>query len=152
MTDDRVDSGVGALLVHALWVELYERYGEPDAEPDPMTAELLAPAAGGSFFVAWEDGEPVGCGALRRYDDDGTGEVKRMYVVPAARGRGISRIVLEAIELRARTLGYARLVLETGTEQPEAIGLYRSHGYDSIEPYGFYAHSPLSRCFAKHLT
>ena len=74
-----------------------------------------------------------------------------MYVKPDMRRRGISRVVLEELEAHARAIGYTRLVLETGTRQPEAIALYESAGYESIEPYGFYKTAPMSRCYAKSL-
>ena len=92
----------------------------------------------------------VGCGGIRRYDEH-TGEIKRMYVKPELRRRGISRVVLEELEARARAIGYTELVLETGTRQPEAIALYESADYESIEPYGFYKDAPSSRCYAKSL-
>jgi GNAT superfamily N-acetyltransferase len=149
LRDDRLDSEVGAPLVRAQWRELLERYGVPDADPDDLSADHLA-APHGVFVVAWVDGVAVGCGGVRRYDAT-TGEIKRMYVLPELRRRGISRVVLEELEARARAIGYARLVLETGTRQPEAIALYESAGYESIEPYGFYKTSPTSRCFAKSL-
>lgn len=149
LRDDRLDSEVGAPLVREQWLELLERYGVPDADPDDLQADHLAPPHG-VFVVAWIEGVPVSCGGVRRYDDT-TGEIKRMYTVPDARRRGISRVVLEELELRARIIGYARLVLETGTRQPEAIALYESTGYVSIEPYGFYKHAPMSRCYAKNL-
>ena len=59
--------------------------------------------------------------------------------------------MLDAVEARARELGFERLILETGTRQPEAIGLYTSAGYKPIAPYGAYRSSPLSRCFARAL-
>jgi GNAT superfamily N-acetyltransferase len=149
IVEDRIDSDVGAALVHAQWRELLERYGVPDADPDGLTADHLAPPTG-VFLVAWRDAVAVGCGGVRRYDDS-TGEIKRMYVVPDARRQGISRVVLAALEARSRALGYIRLVLETGTRQPEAMALYESAGYHSIAPYGFYRNAPQSRCYAKQL-
>src|SRR6186713_1294327 len=117
-----MDSDVGAPLVRAQWRELLERYGVPDADPDDLQADHLAPPHG-VFLVAWIDGDAVGCGGIRQYDE-ATGEIKRMYTKPEARRRGISRVVLEALEARARAVGYSRLVLETGIRQPEAIALY----------------------------
>ncbi len=146
---DRLDSPASVPLVSALWSDLLERYGEPDPDPDGITAATLAPPDG-AFLVAWADETPVGCGGLRRYEPD-VGEVKRMYVRPAYRGRGIARAVLAGLEQRARELGYRRLVLETGTRQPEAIALYESAGYRALAPYGFYRSSPLSRCYEKVL-
>jgi len=147
--DDRIDSDVGAPLVRAQWRELLERYGVPDADPDDLHADHLAPPHG-VFVIAWVDGVAVSCGGVRRYDET-TGEIKRMFTVPESRRRGVSRVVLEELEARARAIGYTRLVLETGVRQPEAISLYESAGYDAIEPYGFYKNAPLSRCYAKNL-
>ena len=149
IADRRLDSPVAAPLAQALLAEIEDRYGEPDADPDHLTGDDLAPPVG-AFVVAWLDGHPVGCGGLRRYDD-GVGELKRMYVDPGWRGRGVARAVLGQLEARARRLGYRRLLLETGVRQPEAIALYTAAGYEPIEPYGFYRTSPFSRCFAKTL-
>ena len=150
LRDDRLDSPVGARLVHAQWSELLARYGVPDADPDDLQADHLAPPHG-VFVIAWVEGVAVSCGGVRQYDAT-TGEIKRMYTVPEARRRGISRVVLEQLETRARAIGYSRLVLETGVRQPEAIALYESAGYDAIEPYGFYKNAPLSRCYTKILS
>jgi GNAT superfamily N-acetyltransferase len=127
--------------------DLAERYGAED--PDEPSPHELAPPDG-IFFVAWLDDEPAGCGGLRRHGD-GIGEVKRMYTRPGARRAGVGRTVLAAVEHRALDLGYERLVLETGTKQPEAIDLYRSVGYELIESYGQYRDYPDSRCFSKRL-
>jgi len=147
--DDRLDAAAASPLVAELGAELLDRYGIPDADPDHLSAEHLAPPTG-AFVLAWVHDAAVGCGGVRRYGD-GVGELKRMYVQPAFRGRGIARSVLAALEARARALGYGRLLLETGVRQPEAIGLYEAAGYVPIEPYGYYRSSPLSRCFAKPL-
>jgi putative acetyltransferase len=149
IVQDRIDSEVGAALVRAQWRELLARYGVPDADPDGLTADHLAPPTG-VFLVAWREGVALGCGGIRKYDDT-TGEIKRMYVIPEARRQGVSRVVLLDLEARATAIGYTRLVLETGTRQPEAMALYESEGYDPIEPYGFYRDAPQSRCYAKSL-
>ena len=145
----RVDSAVGAPLVSAQWSELMARYGVPDTTSDDLAADHLEPPDGG-FLVAWDGGVAVGCGGVRRHDGT-TGEIKRMYVAPGARRRGISRALLRALEDRARAIGYTRLVLETGTKQPEAIALYESEGYARIEGYGYYRDAPQSRCYGKDL-
>jgi GNAT superfamily N-acetyltransferase len=74
-----------------------------------------------------------------------------MYVVPEARGQGLSRVVLAALEDRARSMGARRIVLETGDRQPEAVSLYESSGYQRIDGFGFYADAPLSISFEKKL-
>ena len=145
LVPDRIDSAVGAGLVTALLRDLEQRYGGPDPD-EPLAADLAPP--NGIFIVAWRDEQPVGCGGVRLHQP-GVGEIKRMYVHPDARRNGIAETVLATIEEHARTLGYARLVLETGTMQPEAIALYEKRGYEAIAPYGMYRESPLSRCFAK---
>jgi GNAT superfamily N-acetyltransferase len=149
IADDRPDSPAAAPLVRDLLAELHARYGQPDADPDRLTAADLAPPRG-AFVVAWLDAAAVGCGGLRRYAD-GVAELKRMYVAPPWRGRGVARAVLARLEARAAELGYRRLLLETGLRQPEAMALYASAGYEAIEPYGYYRSSPLSRCFGKSL-
>lgn len=95
--------------------------------------EELAPP-GGICLVGREDGAPVCVGGLKRLGDD-LAEIKRMYVTPAARGRGFARQLLAALEDEARRLGYARLRLDTGPRQPYARALYESVGYREIPDY-----------------
>jgi len=91
---------------------------------------------GGTFLVALEDGVPVACGGLRTLDGPGrVGEVKRMYVVPAARRRGHARRLLAELEACARELGHARVRLDTNAAQPEALELYAACGYAEIADY-----------------
>jgi GNAT superfamily N-acetyltransferase len=104
-----------------------------------------------TFFVARAGHKPVGCAAIRELDQR-TGEVKRMYVPDAFRGRGVARLLLTALEASARALGYGTLRLETGDRQPEAIRLYTSGGFEPIAPFGQYVGNPYSRCFEKRLT
>jgi GNAT superfamily N-acetyltransferase len=127
--------------------ELDARYGTDDHEPGAApTAESVA-----VFLVARDaGGVAVGCGGLRVLEP-GSGEIKRMYVEPPARGTGVAAALLRALEDHARDLGIARLLLETGTGQPDAIRFYRREGYEPIEAYGPYAGEPLSRCFARDL-
>ncbi len=132
-----------------------QRYGdEGDATPVD-TAEFAPPQ--GHFFIGWCDGEPVACGGWRARDAGdpvlraGDAEIKRMYVREAHRGRGIARAVLAELERTAAAAGRLRMVLETGTAQPEAIALYASSGYHRIPNFGTYREYPNSRCFAKTL-
>jgi GNAT superfamily N-acetyltransferase len=145
--DDRIDGAIAGALVSAMLDELEHRYGFPD--PDAPDPDELAPPHG-LFLVAYVDHDAVGCGGVRRHAD-GVGEVKRMYVRPAERRRGVARALLRELHRRAAALGYARLVLETGVLQPEAIALYESEGYVAIPPYGLYAELGTSRCFAVDL-
>jgi GNAT superfamily N-acetyltransferase len=163
ITEEAYDGPVAAALVHALLLDLNERYADEVAEgtadaPDDdgylaeVTPELVRPPFG-TFLVAWIDGESAGCGAVKPLDSDATkGEIKRMYTVPTARRRGVSRALLVELERRAGHLGYRELQLETGLAQPEAIALYESHGWYRITPYGHYKDSPQSVCFAKAIT
>ncbi len=98
--------------------------------------------------VAYEDGRPMGCGAIREYQPNRT-EVKRMYVTPEGRGQGIAKKILAELENWAAELGYGGCVLETGKRQPEAIALYKRMGYRIIENYGPYAGVENSLCFEK---
>jgi GNAT superfamily N-acetyltransferase len=84
--------------------------------------------------VAYVDDEPVGCGGVKRLDDS-SAELKRIYLAAEARGRGLGRRLLEQLEQHARELGYERLRLDTGDLQPEALGLFRSAGYEQIPDY-----------------
>jgi ribosomal protein S18 acetylase RimI-like enzyme len=141
-------------LVAEVQQEYVARYGGPDQAP-LETGAFDAPL--GAFFVGYEVGRPVAMGGWRiRGDVHPWGrlraaEVKRMYVVPTARGRGHARAMLAHLERTALLAGADVIVLETGTAQPEAIALYTSAGYQQIENYGYYADSPLSRCFGKRL-
>lgn len=142
-------------LIAAVQAEYVVRYGGEDETPlDPA---MFDPPRG-SFFVAHLAGEPVACGAWRRRDDvealgsTRTAEVKRMYVAPAARGRGVARRLLAHLEKTARQAGAEVAILETGTRQPEAIALYESSGYLEVPKFGFYCHAPMSRCYGKPLS
>jgi GNAT superfamily N-acetyltransferase len=143
-----------ALLVEEVQEEYVVRYGGRDETPiDPTYFDEPQ----GAFFVGYLDGRPVATGAWRRRTDvvvDGsslTAEVKRMYVAPAARGRGLARAVLAHLEDTARAAGAEVMVLETGIRQPEAIALYESSGYLPIPGFGYYKDAPLSRCLARSL-
>lgn len=103
-----------------------------------------------ALVVARLDGEPVGCGALRCIDAQ-TVEIKRMYVAPAARRRGIARGILAELERLAHGFGYTRMILETGTFQPEALALYPAAGFCRILPYGKYVGRTDAFCFGKDL-
>lgn len=126
---------------------LYE--GEADIGPRRDAAMFVEPD--GVFLVIRDgDGAAVACGGVARFDDE-RGELKRMYVVPEQRGRGLGRRLLVELEAEARRLGYVALVLETGDRQPEALGLYLSAGYARIPCYPPYDSRALSLCFEKRL-
>ncbi|WP_459718565.1 GNAT family N-acetyltransferase [Actinophytocola sp. KF-1] len=124
-------------LIADVQQEYVVRYGEVDLTPvDP--AEFAPPR--GLFLVAYADDEPAACGGWRAHGDDV--ELKRMYVRPSFRGRGLARAVLAELERTAGAAGYTRLILETGSRQPEAIALYRSAGYTPVPAFGYYAEAP----------
>ncbi|KAA1029332.1 GNAT family N-acetyltransferase [Pseudonocardia sp. EV170527-09] len=133
-----------------------EVYGDGDVTP-VVPADFRAPS--GLFLVGYEDGVPVATGAWRAVDAnpadparrDGDAELKRMYVEPAARGRGHARTVLVALERAAAAAGRRRMILETGDPQSAAIALYESSGYRRTSRFGVYRNDPRSRCFAKPL-
>lgn len=144
------DSEASTALAGALEAELLAIY-EGDAGSGGLpAAPIFEPVNGGAFLIGRIDGEAVACGGVARYDEV-TGEIRRMYVVPRERGRGLSRRVLEALEDEARTLGYVLVRLETGKLQAAAIGLYISAGFGPIPRYGPFADDPKSVCFEKRL-
>lgn len=133
-------------LIHALCSEMSDRYGAP---PSPFSpSEAAAPRT--VFLLACRHGEPAGCGALRRFDDQ-TAEIKRMYIAPASRRQGIARRILVELEHHARAFGYRAIRLETGIRQPEAQRLYESLSYQRIPPFGPYVGNPTSVCYEKAL-
>lgn len=103
-----------------------------------------------NVVVAYCDGNPVGCGAFKPYNDS-SAEVKRMYVPEAVRGQNIASRVLTEIENWARETGFNTCILETGLRQPEAIALYKKMGYQVVPNYGQYAGIENSVCFQKEL-
>ena len=100
--------------------------------------------------VAFDNDVPAGCGAIKPFEEEAM-EVKRMYVPPEHRGKGIAKKVLTELERWAKEMNYKRCVLETGQKQPEAIRLYTSCGYRTIPNYGQYANVDNSVCFEKIL-
>lgn len=127
--------------------ELDARYGTDNHEPGEVPTADTVPV----FLVARDaDGTAIGCGGLRLLEP-GSGEIKRMYVAPSSRGTGVATALLRALEDHARRLGLTRLLLETGTGQPDAIRFYQREGYEPIEAYGPYVGETISRCFARDL-
>jgi GNAT superfamily N-acetyltransferase len=132
------DDPVAVDLVGRVQQEYVDRYGGPDeAVVDP--AEFLPPE--GLFLVAEVAGEPAGCGAWRA-DPSGGVEIKRVYVAPGFRRRGLAQLLVAALERSAAEAGHGSVVLNTGERQPEAIALYTDLGYSPVPGYGVYASSP----------
>jgi GNAT superfamily N-acetyltransferase len=134
---DRCDPEVAPAtdLLAEMTVELIDAYGAPDRLDQPaLTPAELRPAAGGSYLVGYEDGVAVAGGGLRHLAE-GVAEIKRMYVRPVARSRGVAAGLLAALETEAVTLGYQSVRLDTGPKQVHALRLYRASGFVEIEPY-----------------
>jgi GNAT superfamily N-acetyltransferase len=136
-------------LIGALNAELDARYPEEGANHFRLDPDEVANGRG-AFLVAYIGGKPVGCGAVRRIEPT-VAEIKRMYVAPEARGRGVGRQVLMELETEARRLGATRLVLETGPRQPEALALYSRAGFVEVPNFGEYVGCEFSVCMAKEL-
>lgn len=140
-------------LIEEVQQEYVVRYGGRDETPlDPL---MFAPPAG-SFFVGYLGDDAVATGAWRSsgisaLGTERTTEIKRMYVAPRAQRAGHARRMLAHLEATARAAGFEAMVLETGDQQPEAIALYLSAGYEAIAPFGYYRDSPNNRCFARRL-
>jgi putative acetyltransferase len=100
--------------------------------------------------VLYQDGQPAGCGAIKEYEP-GVMEVKRMFVPPSSRGKGLATEVLKELEAWALELGHQKCILETGDIMPDAIALYKKNGYSSIPNYGQYKGVASSVCFEKLL-
>ena len=132
------------------FAELNRRFhaGFDPAVSRPATEEEMRPPAG-AFLVATVGDEPVGCGGLKFHGDE-PAEIKRMWVAPAARGLGVGRQLLVAIEQHAAAAGVERLRLDTNATLTEAIAMYRSAGYQEVEAFNDEAYADL--WFEKALT
>lgn len=125
-------------MVSLVQQEYVKRYGGVDSTV--LRAEDFEPPCG-AFFVCYLGEEPVATGAWRRHGEHDA-EMKRLYVVDSARGRGLARAMVARLEADAAAAGRTRMILESGSEQPEALGLYASLGYLPVEPFGVYANAP----------
>jgi GNAT superfamily N-acetyltransferase len=131
-------------LVSALDAELEDRYPGLSADAPASAQDLLV------AVVAYGGDAPIGCGALRELEP-GVGEIKRMFVLPEARGLGTARRMLEVLEAQGRALGYSAVRLGSGVRQPEALALYESCGYGRIPLFGEYEGAELCVCYEKAL-
>lgn len=101
-------------------------------------------------LVAYDQELPIACGAIKEYDQ-GTMEIKRMFVRPNYRNQGLASLILKSLELWCQELHYTQCILETGINQPEAIRLYEKNNYTKIPNYGPYINVENSLCFLKVL-
>ena len=128
------DSPDALELVEAMWREIQGAYPPIPGATSPSATPADFSPPGGAYVALYEDGRAVAGGGIKRLEH-GIGEIKRMYVVPEARGRGLGRLLLAALEDAARTLGHVHLRLDTGDKQAHAVALYRSAGYREIPDY-----------------
>ena len=119
-----------------------------DGDEHAFYAQYNKIAALQNVVVATHDGAPVGCGAFKPFDEN-TVEIKRMYVLPEWRGKGVAGQVLAELEQWAAESGFTRCVLETGLRMPDAVAFYTKNGYGRIENFGQYASVENSVCFEK---
>jgi GNAT superfamily N-acetyltransferase len=132
----RVDAGPGGELAQAMRDEIAEIYDGLDLDGPSMPragVEELSPP-GGAFIVGWRDGDAICCGGVKRLSED-TVEIKKMYVVPAARGTGVARALLHELERAALGLGYSLARLDTGPRQVHAQALYAREGYEPVRDF-----------------
>jgi GNAT superfamily N-acetyltransferase len=134
LTLEPADTDASRQLQRGFFSEIATRYPgwDPEQSPSADPSELGPPR--GAWVVAYLDGRPVGCAGLKAVDHE-TAEIRRVFLDPSARGRGIGRRVLEEVERHARRLGYRRARLTTGNRQPEALALFRAAGYREIPPF-----------------
>jgi GNAT superfamily N-acetyltransferase len=141
------DEAPASVLVQAMREEMAEIYDGLEIDnaqmPKAGAAELGPP--GGMFVVGFEHGIPVCCGGIKQLPD-GACEIKRMFVVPDARGRGVARALLAELEERARGLGYRLARLDTGPRQTTAQRIYERAGY---EPIGNFNDNPVATYFGE---
>ncbi|WP_053405419.1 GNAT family N-acetyltransferase [Persicobacter sp. CCB-QB2] len=133
-------------LVQNLDQDLAIRNGEDNA----FYAQFNKVDAIPCVVVAFLEGKPAGCGAMKFFSP-GKMEIKRMFTLEACRGKGVASAILKELEQWAEELGMQSCVLETGIQQPEAIGLYQKQQYQRIPNYGPYAMVEDSLCFEKQL-
>ncbi len=145
---DAADSVDARRLFAELWTEVDRIYGNEAPSGVELTGMEVSRAV---FVVARDAGEAIGCGAIRPFTSE-IAEVKRLYISPAHRGRGIAHRIMDALEQFARDRGFTEIWLETGLRQPAAIHLYESFGYTRIAGFGDYKDDPLSVCYGKALS
>lgn len=134
-----------------LVVELDKELAIRDGEDHAFYAQFNKIAVLKYAVVLYENDIAVGCGAIREYETN-TIEIKRMFVIPEKRGKGIASVILKELEKWTLELGFEKCILETGMNQPEAISLYNKNNFVVIKNYGQYAEIYNSVCFEKVLT
>jgi putative acetyltransferase len=131
-------------LTRSLDLELWSRYEAGQAAYDRHNKI----ENNETVVLIYLDEQAIGCGCIKKYSDD-IAEIKRMYVKPNERGKGVAIMIVDELEKWAKELGFSKAVLETGVMQPEAIRLYEKLGYMNSEKYGPYVDMELSVCMSK---
>ena len=121
------DDPLIAPVIEGLFGEYRERYGDFFSSQPPEDDSVFS-APDGAFIVLLRNGAPIAMGAYKRYDED-TAELKRIWTHRSLRRQGLAQKILQELERRVAAQGYRRVFLTTGFRQPEAVGLYLSHGY-----------------------
>ncbi len=134
-------------LIQELDAELLQRY--PANNVHTLDLKKTNPQ-NSVFLIGYLKEQAVACGAISQLSD-GIAEIKRVYVKPQMRGQGLSKLLISRLEQEARQMGFTTLRLETGTRQPESLGLYRKAGYVDIPKFGQYINDPFSICMEKKL-
>lgn len=147
ITEERPDSPDAMGLIEELDTHLASFY--PQESRHGFSVERLL-RDGVTFFVSRDDGRAAGCGGVLVVGRD-YAEIKRMYVRPAFRGRGLGSLMLDHLVAHARRHGLTVIRLETGIHQREAIALYERRGFRKIRPFGPYRDDPVSRCYEMRL-
>ena len=140
---ERPDTPDALALISELQTHL-ESFYPPESRHGFSVEKLIA--QGVAFFVLRADGQAAGCGGILLVGQE-YGELKRMYVRPAFRGRDYGRLLIDHLAAHARRHGITRLRLETGIHQQAAIRLYEGYGFRRIPPFGPYFEDPVSRCY-----
>lgn len=143
------DSALAQELIGNLDAELRSLYPEDGATFFDLSREETA-EGNGVFLIAFDGEHAVGCGALRKLDEE-TAELKRMFVRKEARNAGVARLLLRELEQVALGLGVHTLLLETGHRQRDALHFYAREGFAETAPFGAYVSSPLSVCMRKYI-
>jgi putative acetyltransferase len=131
-------------LIRSLDLELWSRYETGQAVYDKYNKI----ENNNTVVLVYLNSEAIGCGCIKKYSEN-VAEIKRMYVKPTARGKGIAIMIVDELERWAKELGFTKAVLETGVKQPEAIRLYEKLGYFNTEKYGPYVEMEMSVCMSK---
>jgi GNAT superfamily N-acetyltransferase len=143
--ETRPDSPHAVELLSELDSDLQQHFYPPQSRHAYSVEKLLR--EGVNFFIASYNDQLAGCGGIKLYED--YGEIKRMYVRPSHRGRGLGKAILNTLSEFAKERGIGILRLETGIYQTEAIGLYDAYGFQRCAPFGEYKADPLSVYFEK---